>query len=66
EEMEGEDEEDEEEKQKQGPAKKRTRKGGKRVPDEFSKILLKRVSMVLWPLLPDLLWSRCLCLNVLC
>ncbi|KAJ9529108.1 hypothetical protein QJQ45_007753 [Haematococcus lacustris] len=40
EEMEGEEEEEEEEKQKQRPAKKRARKGGKQVPDEFSKIIL--------------------------
>ncbi|KAJ9512670.1 hypothetical protein QJQ45_018830 [Haematococcus lacustris] len=40
EEMEGEEEEEEKEKQKQRPAKKRARKGGKQVPDEFSKILL--------------------------
>ncbi|KAJ9509807.1 hypothetical protein QJQ45_011586 [Haematococcus lacustris] len=38
EEMEG--EEEEQEKQKQRPAKKRARKGGKQVPDEFSKIIL--------------------------
>ncbi|KAJ9520634.1 hypothetical protein QJQ45_007516 [Haematococcus lacustris] len=40
EEMEGEEEEEEKEKQKQRPAKKRARKGGKQVPDEFSKIIL--------------------------
>ncbi|KAJ9507811.1 hypothetical protein QJQ45_019286 [Haematococcus lacustris] len=45
EEMEGEEEEEEEEKQNQRPAKKRARKGGKQVPDEFSKIILAQYTI---------------------
>ncbi|KAL6755386.1 hypothetical protein V8C86DRAFT_3099144 [Haematococcus lacustris] len=46
-EEEEEEEEEDKKKQKQRPAKKRARKGGKQVPDEFSKTVLAQVSMVL-------------------